>query len=102
MDIIKFGTDGWRAIIAKEYTVENVNRVAQATAEWIKTLDLKQDASVVIAHDCRFAGSMFAEESAKACAKLGVKVFLHQGICTTPMVSLGANKLNTSAGIIIT
>ena len=36
MDIIKFGTDGWRAIIAQEYTTDNVARVAYATALWIK------------------------------------------------------------------
>ena len=47
---IKFGTDGWRAIIAKEFTVENVTRVAEATAEWL--LKKNKNASVVVGNDC--------------------------------------------------
>ncbi len=50
MDIqIKFGTDGWRAIIAKDYTVENVARVAQATADYLKMKS--HSASAVVGHD---------------------------------------------------
>ena len=55
---IKFGTDGWRAIIADDYTVDNVKRVAEATALWLKK---NQKSKVVIGHDCRFGGKMFAE-----------------------------------------
>jgi phosphomannomutase len=40
MTKIKFGTDGWRAIIAKEFTVENVERVAYGTAQWLKAITL--------------------------------------------------------------
>ena len=53
MTKIKFGTDGWRAIIAKEYTLDNVIRVAQATALFIKNNSGK---SAVVGHDCRFGG----------------------------------------------
>jgi phosphomannomutase len=42
MNSIKFGTDGWRAIIASDYTVENVRRVAEATAIWLKNTGGKQ------------------------------------------------------------
>ena len=59
MTKIKFGTDGWRAIIAKEYTVENVARVTYSTAQWLKKNCQQQ--SIVIGHDCRFAGELFAE-----------------------------------------
>ena len=57
MTKIKFGTDGWRAIIAKDFTVDNVCRVAVATAEWLKKQ--KNDSKVVIGYDCRFGGKMF-------------------------------------------
>ena len=58
MSTIKFGTDGWRAIIAKEYTVDNVARVSIGTAKWLKANFEKP--SVVIGYDCRFGGKMFA------------------------------------------
>ncbi len=54
MSKIKFGTDGWRAIIAKDFTVENVARVTEATASWLKKN--YDNPSVVVGHDCRFAG----------------------------------------------
>ena len=59
---IKFGTDGWRDIIADTFTVENVRRVAKATSDWLNKQDLPK--SVVIGYDCRFGGEMFARESA--------------------------------------
>ena len=49
---IKFGTDGWRAIIAQEYTVDNVARVSVAAAHWLN--NNFDNPSVVIGHDCRF------------------------------------------------
>jgi len=100
MTKIKFGTDGWRAIIAKEYTVDNVARVSLATAEWlIKNFD---NPSVVIGHDCRYAGEMFAETAAKVFAGEGVKVYLAKGFVSTPMVSLGVVKQSASLGVVIT
>ena len=70
MTKIKFGTDGWRAIIAKEYTVDNVARLSIATAEWL--LQNFKKPSVVIGHDCRFGGEMFVETA--------IKIFVHEGI----------------------
>lgn len=100
MTKIKFGTDGWRAIIAKEYTVDNVARVSLATAEWlIKNFN---NPSVVIGHDCRYAGEMFAETAAKVLAGEGVKVYLAKGFVSTPMVSLGVVKQSASLGVVIT
>ena len=52
---IKFGTDGWRAIIADDFTVDNVKRVAEATALFMKKHKMKK---AVIGHDCRFAGQL--------------------------------------------
>lgn len=97
---IKFGTDGWRAIIADDFTVENVMRVAYATA-----LRLKQDKprpSVVIGHDCRFGGELFVNSVIRVLVSEGVKVHYSRGITSTPMVSLGTVKLGADQGIIIT
>jgi phosphomannomutase len=100
MTKIKFGTDGWRAIIAKDFTVDNVARVAAATAEWVKkNFDTP---SVVVGHDCRFAGELFAETVAKVLANEGIKVFLAKDFVSTPMVSLGTKNKNASIGVIIT
>ena len=100
MNKIKFGTDGWRAIIAKEFTVENVTRVAEATAEWL--LSKNKSAGVVIGNDCRFAGNLFSETVAKVLCCKGIKVFLAPGFVSTPMISLGAVRLKTDLGVIIT
>jgi len=97
---IKFGTDGWREIIADQFTSANVRKVAMATAKWLQKLSVKP--VCVVGHDCRFGGEMFAEETARILASQGVKVHLANGIVSTPMVSLGANKLNAHAGVIIT
>ena len=74
MTKIKFGTDGWRAIIAKEFTVDNVIRISEATGSWTKSNYDKP--SIVLGHDCRFAGEMFAETAAKVFAYQGLKVLL--------------------------
>jgi phosphomannomutase len=100
MTKIKFGTDGWRAIIAKEYTTENVARVSIAVADWLN--EEKDSPSVVIGHDCRFAGELFAETAAKVLASKGVLVKLAKGFVSTPMVSLGVVNEKASLGIVIT
>lgn len=97
---IKFGTDGWRAIIAQDFTVENVARVAEATADWL--ISKNKNASVVIGNDCRFAGNLFAETTAKVMCSKGVKVKLAPGFVSTPMVSLGTLREKADIGIIIT
>lgn len=97
---IKFGTDGWRAIIAQDFTVENVARVAEASADWL--LSKNKNASVVIGNDCRFAGNLFAETTAKVMCSKGVKVKLAEGFVSTPMVSLGTLREKADIGIIIT
>ncbi len=99
-DKIKFGTDGWRAIIAEDYTVENVARVSVATAKWVKA-NFKNP-TIVIGHDCRFAGELFVEAAVKVFIHSGVKVKMAKGFVSTPMVSLGAVKLGASIGVVIT
>jgi phosphomannomutase len=106
MDKIKFGTDGWRAIIAKEFTTENVARVAEGTAKWLLTNQpfnkSTNPLAVVIGHDCRFGGELFAETVAKVLAHHGIKVFLAKEFISTPMISLGTVKYKATLGIIIT
>jgi phosphomannomutase len=97
---IKFGTDGWRAIIAEEFTVENVARVAYATAQWLKASGLEQQ--VALGHDCRFAGEWFADTVAKVMLHEGIGVKMSKGFVSTPMISLAAFQLNCGLGIILT
>jgi phosphomannomutase len=96
---IKFGTDGWRAIMAKEYTVDNVKRVAEGTAKWMQG---KGYDKVVIGHDCRFGGEMFAEAVTQVFGAYGIKVNLAKGFVSTPMVSLGVVKTKSQLGVVIT
>ncbi|MCB9255805.1 MAG: phosphoglucomutase/phosphomannomutase family protein [Chitinophagales bacterium] len=100
MDKIKFGTDGWRAIIADTYTVANVARVAKATALWVK--GMSENPSIVLGYDCRFGGSMFAEVVINIMASENVKVYYDRNFVSTPMISLAANKLKSTAGVILT
>jgi phosphomannomutase len=100
MTKIKFGTDGWRAIIADDFTVENVARVTIGTAIWLKKNF--ENPSVVVGHDCRFAGELFAETVAKVMLQHGIPVHLAKGFVSTPMISLGAKNYGASLGIIIT
>ena len=100
MTKIKFGTDGWRAIIAEEYTVDNVSRVSIAVANYLN--EKFDNPSVVIGHDCRFAGKLFAETTAKVLANHGILVKLAKAFVSTPMVSLGVVKERANLGIVIT
>ena len=100
MTEIKFGTDGWRAIIAKDFTVDNVARVAEATALWVK--QHKEKPVAVVGHDCRFGGELFAETTAKVMAANGVKAYMAEGCVSTPMISFGTKELKADIGVIIT
>jgi phosphomannomutase len=96
---IKFGTDGWRAIIADDYTVDNVMRVAEATALFMKQHKMKK---AVIGYDCRFGGLLFASTTARVLGAYGIKSCISSSYASTPMVSLGVVKLKAGLGIVIT
>lgn len=100
MSKIKFGTDGWRAIIALDYTIDNLTRVTEGTISWLK--ETYEDPSVMIGYDCRFHGQYFAETVANVLAHHGIRVFLSTGYASTPMVSLATEKRQCSAGLVIT
>lgn len=99
-DKIKFGTDGWRAIIAQDFTVYNVARVSAALAKWL--LQRNENPRVVIGHDCRFGGPLFAETAAKVLCGQGIQVLIADGYVSTPMVSLGVLSHNADQGVVIT
>ncbi len=99
MTEIKFGTDGWRAIIAKDYTVANVTRIAEATAIWMEEKGMTK---VVIGHDCRFGGQMFAEQAAKVFGTHNIQIILATDFVSTPMVSLAVVKNKADMGVVIT
>lgn len=99
-DKIKFGTDGWRAIIAQDFTVYNVARVSAALAKWL--LQRNSNPRVVIGHDCRFGGPLFAETAAKVLCGQGIQVLIADGYVSTPMVSLGVLSHNADQGVVIT
>ena len=101
MSEIKFGTDGWRAVIADDYTFENLATVARATAAWVARQS-DGDGSVVVAHDTRFQGDAFARHAARVFASEGVRVALADGFATTPAVSWATADRGATAGIVIT
>lgn len=97
---IKFGTDGWRAIIADDFTVENVIRVTEGVAKWL--LQNYSNPKVVVGYDCRFGGKLFTQTIAKVLIYHNIKVILDKNFVSTPMVSLTTLKNKASLGIIIT
>ena len=101
MSTIKFGTDGWRAVIGDGYTFDNLTTVARATAAWVKDQH-EGDGSVVVACDTRFQGEAFAEHVARVLASEGVRVRLASGFATTPAVSWATSEHGATAGVVIT
>jgi phosphomannomutase len=99
MDKINFGTDGWRGIIAKDFTLANVAKVAHALARWIA--GKYSNPVAIIGYDCRFGGEMFMEAIAKILASKNIRVYISEGFVSTPMISLGVVKLKAHCGIMI-
>ncbi|MBY5958712.1 phosphoglucomutase/phosphomannomutase family protein [Membranicola marinus] len=97
---IKFGTDGWRAIIADGYTFENVRRVAEGTGRFMQEQGMEK---VVIGYDCRFQGQAFSELVAGVLGSMGIQVVLNNAtFVSTPMVSYAVHHLKADLGIVIT
>ncbi len=98
---IKFGTDGWRGVIADDFTFVNVAKVALATARYFRS-HKKIKNGLVIGYDSRFMSKEFAHKAAQVIASAGVKVKLADKISSTPMTSLGIVKMNAAGGVVIT
>ncbi|NNE69890.1 MAG: phosphoglucomutase/phosphomannomutase family protein [Rhodothermales bacterium] len=99
--VLKFGTDGWRAIIGDTYTFENVGRVAAATAAWLHE-KYGDEPTVVLGHDTRFQGRAFAEHAARVLAGAGIRVIFGKGITATPAVSWATKEYGCQAGVVLT
>ena len=98
---IKFGTDGWRGIIAEDFTFENVRRVAAAIAAYvIKREDPR--AGVLIGYDTRFGSRRFAEAVAEVIAAAGISVKLANDYTPTPALSYAVKHLGAAGGVMVT
>ncbi len=100
MTQIKFGTDGWRAIIGQDYTYENVGLVLQGFCD--VQASLGKTGVVIIGYDRRFCGKQFAEHAAEVLLANGFEVWLSQDYCPTPGVSWMVKHNNALAGVVIT
>ncbi len=98
---IVFGTDGWRAIIADEYTFDNVRRCAKGVAELMKRHGLG-DRGVVVGYDMRFESENFAAAAAEALAGSGVRAILCSRSEPTPVISFTVLEQKAAGGITIT
>jgi len=98
---IKFGTDGWRGIIAQDFTFDNVRACAQAVADHLKQAGLT-DRGLIIGYDTRFASEDFASSAAEVVAGNGIKVYLCPKSTPTPVISFGILTKKTGGAIIIT
>ncbi len=101
MTTIKFGTDGWRARIAGDYTFDNLRRVAQGFASYMHQQGLAEK-GVVIGHDMRFQAEDFAATAAEVLAANGIHVWLTDGATPTPAVSYSVMERKAGGGINIT
>ncbi len=100
-DQIKFGTDGWRAVIADDFTFENVRRVSGAIASYVlKHEDARQ--GVIVGYDTRFASKSAAGAASEVLASAGIPVLLASDSLPTPAVSLAVKTLGAAGGVVIT
>ena len=99
-DPIKFGTDGWRAVIGREYTFANLERVAQAYAGHL--LQTNPLPSVVVGYDRRFLSEVFASRAADVLAGNGARVSLFNEAVPTPLISWAVKELQAAGGVVIT
>lgn len=102
MAIIKFGTDGWRARIAEDFTFANVEIVTQALIDYLKTQNTSGKLSVLVGYDRRFASDLFAQRSAEIFAGNGVAVDLFDTDVPTPLVSFEVKRRGLDGGVMIT
>lgn len=98
---IKFGTDGWRGIIADDFTFANVCKVTRAIASYLETAYSK-DKPVLVAYDTRFLADQFARTSAQILADLGWTVKIVDRDCPTPVIAYNAKHLNSAGALMFT
>jgi alpha-D-glucose phosphate-specific phosphoglucomutase len=101
--MIRFGTDGWRAVIADTFTFENVRLISQAVADFVNKQHTGDKApEVVIGYDTRFLSDRFATETARVMAGNGIIAWLTRTDAPTPAISYNVKEKGADAGIVIT
>ena len=98
---IKFGTDGWRGIIAEDFTFDNVRLCAQGVAEYLQDKGLASR-GLIIGYDTRFASEHFAAAAAEVAAGNGIRAYLCSKATPTPVISYGVVDKKAAGAIIIT
>ena len=98
---IKFGTDGWRGIVARDFTFDNLSHVAQATMDYLNREGLANK-GLVIGYDRRFMSRDFARRVAEIAAGNGIQVRLTEDYAPTPAVSWAVRETGSGAGVMIT
>jgi alpha-D-glucose phosphate-specific phosphoglucomutase len=101
MSGISFGTDGWRAVIAEDFTFSNLRLCAQAVADWLKEQGTAAGGQF-IGYDTRFLSEEFAAAVAEVYAANDIPVWLALKAIPTPVVSYGITHLKASGGVVIT
>ena len=101
MTRIKFGTDGWRAAIAEDFTFHNVRRCARGVAEYLAA-EGTADRGVVVCHDRRFASEHFARACVEVLAAHGIRSFAPPDAVPTQVGSFFTHEMGAGAGIVIT
>jgi phosphomannomutase len=98
---IKFGTDGWRGVIAEDYTFANVRKVACAIARYVVRAE-KPGAGVLVGYDTRFGSERFARAAAETVSMAGMPVWVADKACPSPALSLLVRQRGAAGGIMIT
>jgi phosphomannomutase len=99
--IVRFGTDGWRAIVAEDYTYANVRDATQGTAEYVHESGQAPN-GLIVGYDTRFVSEHFAEAAAEVLAANGIKVYLTNTAVPTPTISYSILDKQAGGAIVIT
>ena len=101
MDKIKFGTDGWRGVIADDFTFANVRRVAAAIAQYVRE-EREPAHGLIVGYDTRFLSAEFARATAEVLSAAGIPVWLAETGTPTPAVSYAVVARKTAGAVMIT
>jgi phosphomannomutase len=101
MTTIKFGTDGWRGVIAEDFTEDNLRKVVHAIARYAVRAE-KPGSGILVGFDTRFGSERFARVAAESVAATGTPVWLATDSCPTPAISLLVRLRGAACGIQIT